>query len=135
MQTATNLQQGSQRGFVRVRPETHAGVTVHINGSDFIEIQKVVDISEGGIRLRVPHRFEGCHIDGLVGLVITLPLSDTKPFRLEGRIRHIHEDTFGIQFAGCNDKSRQLLRRYIALRLRVEDGFFSYLKFQLGMTR
>lgn len=135
MQTTTRLQAGSQREFLRVRPEPHAGVTVHINGSDFIEIQKVLDVGEGGIRLRVPHRFEGCHIDGLVGLVIALPMADTKPFRLEGRIRHISEDTFGIQFVGCSEKSRQLLRRYIALRLRAEDGIFSYLKFRLGLTR
>lgn len=135
MQTATRLQSGSQREAVRVRPDAQAGVTVHINGSDFIEIQKALDISEGGIRLRVPHRFEGCRIDGLVGLVITLPVPDTQPFRLEGRIRHIQEDTFGIQFAGSNDKARQLLRRYIALRLRAENGFLSYLKFQLGLTR
>lgn len=135
MPTATGLQAGSQRAFVRVKPDARAGVTVHINGADFIEIQKVIDLSEGGIRLRVPHRFEGCHIDGLVGLVIALPIADVKPFRVEGRIRHLQEDTFGIQFVNCGDKARQLLRRYIGGRLREEDGFFSYLKFQLGLIR
>lgn len=135
MQTTPSLQSGNQREFLRVRPEVQAGVTVHINGSDFIEIQRVIDLSEGGIQLRVPHRFEGCHIDGVVGLVIALPVSDIKPFRLEGRIRHIRDDTFGIQFVGCSEKSRLLLRRYIAQRLRAEDGIFSYLKYRLGLTR
>lgn len=135
MQTATSLQSGSQRGALRVRPEARAGVTVHINGSDFIEIQKVLDLSEGGIRLRVPHRFEGCHIDGVVGLVIALPLADMQSFRLEGRIRHLSEDTFGIQFVNCSEKARQLLRRYIGERLRAEEGLFAYLKFRFGLVR
>ncbi|HET8731156.1 MAG TPA: PilZ domain-containing protein [Moraxellaceae bacterium] len=125
----------NQRRGIRVAPDARANVTVHINGPDFIEIQKAVDIGEGGVRLRVPHRFEGCHIDNLVTLVISLPLSDTPPFRLEGRIRHAGNDTFGVQFASVGENARQLLRRYIALRLRESEGLLAYLKFRLGLVR
>lgn len=135
MRSADQTKGMNLRNRIRVAPDARANVTVHINGPDFIEIQKALDISEGGVRLCVPHRFEGCQIDSLVTLVISLPMSDSKPFRLEGRIRHAHNDTFGVQFAGVGETARQLLRRYIALRLRESEGLLAYLRFRLGLIR
>lgn len=125
----------NQRKGIRVVPDARASVTVHINGPDFIEIQKALDISEGGVRLRVPHRFEGCHIDNPVTLVISLPMPGTPPFQLTGRIRHVGSDNFGVQFSSVGMAARELLRRYIALRLRESEGLLAYLKFRMGLAR
>ncbi|MCD6061695.1 MAG: hypothetical protein K0S16_2006, partial [Moraxellaceae bacterium] len=56
-------------------------------------------------------------------------------FQLEGRIRHTGNDTFGVQFASVSAAARQLLRQYIAQRLRESEGLMSWLKFRLGMAR
>lgn len=135
MKSASLEPASNQRKGIRVAPDARASVTVHLNGPDFVEIQKALDIGEGGVRLRVPHRFEGCHIDDPVTLVISLPLAGMPPFQLEGRIRHAGNDTFGVQFSNVRASARQLLRRYIALRLRESEGLLAYLKFRLGLVR
>jgi len=102
-----------RRQYFRVTPEPGAPVRVDINGDGFIEVIKAVDISEGGIRITVPHRFEGCHVDQPVSLIITLPQPVNKQFCLEGKIKHVRNDSFGVLFTKLDDKSLAFIRSYV----------------------
>lgn len=125
----------SRREFVRVAPAPGAPIRVDINGEDFIEVLRAQDLGEGGIRIRVPHQFKGCHIDSRVSVVISLPAPVACTLRLDGRIRHAVADTFGVHFLEVDPPSRAALRRYVAARLRSERGFWHWLAYRLGLVR
>lgn len=116
MQTTIN-KPDNRRQFVRVLPAPNAPVRVHINGEDFIEVTNAVDISEGGIRILVGHRFVGCHTDLPAAFIVHLPAPINKHISIKGRIKHVLGDSYGLQFAGLSDASRALIRRYVQQRL------------------
>lgn len=105
----------NRRAFVRVIPDRAAPVRVHINGEGFIEVTNAVDISEGGIRICVRHRFAGCHVDLPASIIIYLPAPINKHFSARGRIKHVLDDSFGVEFVALNDTDRSLVRRYVDL--------------------
>ncbi|MBI1891220.1 MAG: PilZ domain-containing protein [Burkholderiales bacterium] len=109
-------QGGNRREFERVIPERDAPVRVNINGDGFIEVTNAVDISEGGIRIVVKHRFAGCAVDQPAQFIIHLPKPVNKHFSFKGRIKHVLDDSFGVQFSGLSPTDLALVRRYIATR-------------------
>lgn len=119
--------QGSSdlREFERVIPARDAPVRVDINGDGFIEVANAVDVSEGGIRIIVKHRFAGCAVDRPAQLVVHLPQPVNKHFSVNGRIKHVLDDSYGVQFCGLSDANRALVRRYISARSnRPSSGGF-----------
>jgi hypothetical protein len=115
-----------------VEPEHNAPVRVDINGADFIETLKAVDISENGIGIIVPHKFQGCHVDQPASFVIHLPQPINKFFRVDGMIRHVRNQSFGVRFTNLNDKSRALIRSYIALGVK-KRGWWDYFRYMMGL--
>jgi hypothetical protein len=132
MQPTANLREA--RAYVRLKPEPGFPISVDINGEGFIDVTHAIDIGEGGIRIKVSHRFNGSNIDNITSFVIHLPQPINKDFRVEGRIRHVRDDSFGVQFLALGDHSRTLLRHYIALCLRSHN-FWDYVRYQLGLIR
>jgi hypothetical protein len=124
----------NRREYKRVMPEPHAPVRVDINGDDFIEVINAVDISEGGIRLSVKHRFEGCHVDRPASFIVYLPQPINKLVRFEGTITHVRDDSFGVRFTNLNEQGRALVRRYIEL-LSGKHGAADYLRDVFGVSR
>jgi hypothetical protein len=108
-----------KREFLRVMPDARSPVRVNINGNDFIEVINAVDISEGGIRLSVKHRFEGCQVDRRSSFIGYLPTPVNKPFRFEGRITHVAAESIGVQFTNLSAQARTLVRSYVDGRHRL----------------
>ncbi len=123
----------NRRQHTRVEPTPRAPVRADINGEGFIEVLNVVDISEGGIRINVPHHFNGCHIEKPVTFIITLPAPISTHFKAEGHIKHVLNDSFGVNFINLNKKSRTLIRRYIALWMRKHGKWWDYCRYTLGL--
>jgi hypothetical protein len=134
MNRAINASGQNRRRFIRVRPEKNAPVSVDINGADFIETIHAIDISENGIGISVPHGFHGCHVDEPASFIIHLPQPINKFLRVEGMIRHVRNNSFGVRFTNMNDKSRAAVRKYIALALR-KHGLWEYLRYIVGLVR
>ena len=123
-----------RRKYYRLIPESWAPIRVDINGNGFIEVVKAVDIGEGGIRITIPHRFEGCHVDEPVSLIICLPEPVNKHFSVKGKIKHVRNDSFGVRFLDLDDKSRDQIRRYLAAEIRSRS-MWDYVRYLLGMLR
>jgi hypothetical protein len=107
---------GDNRRFERVIPDSRAPVRVNINGEDFIELTNAVDISEGGIRINVKHRFAGCAVNFPASFIVHLPHPVNKHFTAKGLIKHVLDDSFGVEFSSLSNADRSLLRRYVASR-------------------
>lgn len=122
----------NRRQFIRVTPDRTAPVRVDINGVDFIETIRAVDISENGIGIVVPHGFRGCHVDQPASFVIHLPKPINKFFRVDGLIRHVCNQSFGVQFTNMNEKSRALVREYIAIGIK-KRGWWDYIRYVMGL--
>lgn len=128
----------NRRNFERVVPERHAPVRVDINGEAFIEVTNAVDISEGGIRISVRHRFAGCDVDQPASVIVYLPAPINRHFSVMGRIKHVLGDSFGVQFATLSAADRALLRRYVKLRSdrpTLVGDFFGYCRSLFGIAR
>lgn len=123
-----------RRQFSRVNLATKRSASVDINGADFIDILRVVDISEGGVGIRVPHGFAGCNLEQAVTFVLTLPDGTRKAntyLKGLGKIKHISGDQFGIAFHPLSERTQTQLRGYIA-SLKKEESFFSWLKYKFS---
>ncbi|KAB7619702.1 PilZ domain-containing protein [Alkalilimnicola sp. S0819] len=105
-----------RRRHLRVRPLPDEPVWVDVNGEDFVDVLPAVDISEGGVGVRVPHRFEGCGIDAEVALIISLPGATKRSITTHGRIRHVSQAAFGIVFAPLKPADRRAIRDYVHRR-------------------
>jgi len=123
-----------RRKYYRLTPEPWAPIRVDINGEGFIEVVKAVDIGEGGIRVTIPHRFQGCHVDEPVSLIICLPDPVNKHFSVQGKIKHVANDSFGVRFLDLDDKARAQIRRYIGMGVRSRS-IWDYIRYLLGMLR
>lgn len=83
---------------------------------DSLDILPAHDISETGLAVIVPHRFEGCDLDSSVELVLTLP--GRRPFQARGKIRHITEEggpaeRFGVEFTEIRSRHRVWIRAFV----------------------
>lgn len=125
--------QGNRR-YIRVQPEEGRPIKVDINGEGFIDILEARDISVGGMGIIVPHMFEGCRIDRVVSLIVTLPDQGGRGchFQVDGIIRHVADDTFGIQFLGLEAADKKEIKRYVASRLK-DEPWHTRLKQRLGI--
>jgi hypothetical protein len=138
MTTKTGPSSDNRRQFMRVVPERHAPVRVHINGEDFIEVTNALDIGEGGIRISVGHRFAGCQADLPALVIVYLPAPINQHFRVRGQIKHVLGDSFGVEFANLSSADLAIVRRYIKLRAKETSsptnffGFFRKLFRPLG---
>jgi len=109
---------GDKRRFVRVNPLKKAPISIDINGVNFLKIIHASDISEGGIGIRVPEKFKGCEINKNVSLVISLPKPYNKSFLVTGRIIHVVNEKFGVEFLDLSKENRDILKKYINKRLK-----------------
>jgi hypothetical protein len=128
----------NRREFARVIPDQAAPVRININGVDFIEVTNAVDVSEGGIRISVKHRFAGCHVDLPASFIVHLPAPINKHFSFKGRIKHVLDDSYGVQFAGLDKADHALVRRYIESRSDkpISMGYFQdYFRNLFRLTR
>jgi c-di-GMP-binding flagellar brake protein YcgR len=133
-----NMPAANRRQFTRVIPDRHQPVRVHINGDGFIEVTNAVDISEGGIRISVKHRFAGCHVDLPASIIVYLPAPISKHFSARGRIRHVLGDSFGVQFINLNPADRAMVRKYVeqisGAQAGSESGLFAPLRRLFGFA-
>lgn len=138
MPDKTNKPTANRRQFIRVIPDRQQPVRVHINGDGFIEVTNAVDISEGGIRISVNHRFAGCHVDLPASIIVYLPAPIAKHFSARGRIRHVLGDSFGVQFINLNPTDRAMVRKYVeqvsGTTHSAGSGFFAPLRKLLGFA-
>jgi c-di-GMP-binding flagellar brake protein YcgR len=105
----------------RVRPEPDEPIEVQLMSARFLDIFEARDISETGVGIFVPYRFEGCKLRSPVDLVITLP--DEEPFRTKGRLVHrtkMEREFFGVEFVDIASAHRAQIGRYVSRRL-AED--------------
>ncbi|RJG02855.1 PilZ domain-containing protein [Noviherbaspirillum sedimenti] len=137
MPDKTNISTANRREFIRVIPDRLAPVRVDINGEGFIEVTNAVDISEGGIRISVRHRFTGCHVDLPAAVIIYLPPPIARHFSARGRIRHVLGDSFGVQFISLNPIDRALVRDYVERAVKKEapaGNFFGLFRKMFGLA-
>lgn len=137
MPDKTNIPTANRREFIRVVPDRRAPVRVNINGEGFIEVTNAIDISEGGIRISVRHRFAGCHVDLPASVIIYLPAPIARHFSARGRIRHVLGDSFGVQFISLNPADRALVRDYVEHAVEKETpsgNFFGQFFKRFGLT-
>lgn len=112
--------QQNPRNNTRVQPAKGEPVAIHVLGRDSLDILSARDISQTGIGVFVPHRFEGCDIESEVELVVKLPGQRT--FLARGLVKHQNEKAaaspfFGVQFTDVSAEGRKRLQTYIAKRL------------------
>jgi hypothetical protein len=121
-----------RRKYLRVIPDHRYPVRVDINGANFIDILYAVDISEGGLGVRVNHRFTGCDLGESISFIIDIPLPRHVLLHGAGKIRHISGDHFGIVFNPLPPQLRAHIRNYIALQVR-EKSRWSWFQYKLGL--
>jgi hypothetical protein len=130
-----NSQAGSERRkYLRVAPDREYPVRVDINGSNFIDILQALDISQGGVGVRVNHGFNGCDLEGAVSFVIEIPVPKHALLRGSGRIKHISGNRFGIIFDTLPDSVVSQIREYIAFRIK-QDSWWAWFKYKLGLLQ
>ena len=91
-------------------------------GRAFLDILHAVDISEGGVAIKVPHLFVGCRLEDDVELIVTLP--GDRPFLARARIRHLQRahNFFGVQFTELQRADLERIKLYIARRSAQDDS-------------
>ena len=105
-----------QRNEHRVHPQLECPIRVDINGPDFIDVLIATDISPGGLGLQVDHEFAGCNLDELVSIIIQLPYPVNESVSVMGRIIHLSDNNFGVQFVGVESTASDKIRRYVSFR-------------------
>jgi PilZ domain len=109
------------RQAVRVRPHPSEPIEIQVMSENFLDIFDARDISETGIGIFVPYRFEGCNLKSPIDLVITLP--GAEPFLAKGRIVHrtkVATEFFGVEFVDLPSSAVVMVEDYVARRL-AED--------------
>lgn len=133
MKKSSHLAQGQDRRlFLRVRPEPHIPIRVDVNGKDFVDIFYAVDISVGGLGLKVPHRFEGCRTDLLVHCLLRLPTPFAHSVGAQGSVIHISGDRFGIAFHNLSEKAEKVIDAYVCHRLK-QESWWSWAAHRAGL--
>jgi len=106
-----------RRRRARFVPPPDRPVELQIVGQDFLDIPEVRDISDNGLAISVPHRFNGHKPTQEVDLLLTLHGQGT--LRARGAIRHASYSrsdtaTFGVELVDIKDEDRAKLRAYLA---------------------
>ena len=85
-------------------------------GSDFLDVLHPLDVSEGGMSLAVPHRFDGCDLTSEIEVLIKLP--KTRPFLVKAVVRHqsgSHDSrSFGLEFKDLSQVAQARLAAYVS---------------------
>lgn len=100
----------------RIIPPTHKPAELQIIGEDFLEIPEVRDISDNGLAISVPHKWNGHKPTQEVELLLTLHGEGT--VRARGAIRHVSYTrsdtaTFGVELVAIEENDRDKIRRYV----------------------
>jgi hypothetical protein len=110
---------GKEREHPRVRPAPGTTIEVHLMGSDFLEVLRARDISEGGVGIFVAHDFRGCAIDDPVDVIVKL--GQEKPFTARGIIVHLSakqgDHFFGVKFTAISGENLARVRQYVERRI------------------
>ena len=106
------------RKYVRVEPEEQNPIRVDVNGDGFIDVFNATDISQNGIGVQVPHKFADCKTQSEVSLIISLPNPTPASIRVNGVIRHVDSQQFGIMFTDITPEDQEKIRDYVHYRLR-----------------
>jgi hypothetical protein len=111
-----------RRRAPRFIPPRDMPAELQIIGTDVLEIAKVLDISDNGLAISVPHEFNGKAPEQHVDLLLTLHGQGT--VRARSIIRHVSRgraDTtiFGVELNAMSDDDRAKLRNYLAAIVKV----------------
>jgi hypothetical protein len=114
--------QPERRGQSRIVPPSDKPAELQIMGKDFLEIPEVRDISENGLAISVPHKFNGHKPTQEVDLLLTL--HGQGMVKARGAIRHVSYTrndtaTFGVELVSIDDDGRDKIRKYVA---KVQEG-------------
>jgi hypothetical protein len=114
--------QRERRRRNRIVPPSDKPAELQIMGKDFLEIPEVRDISENGLAISVPHKFNGHKPTQEVDLLLTLHGQGT--VRARGAIRHVSYTrndtaTFGVELVSIDDEGRDKIRKYVE---KVQEG-------------
>jgi len=127
----TKMEPTFRRKHIRIEPKAGQPIQVNINGEDFIDITNAVDISLGGVGLKVPHEFKGCELARQVSFIIDLPTEPKKQcVQVHGRILHVSGQRFGVSFTDMSKANRQKIKKYIGGRIK-EESWFGWVKYSL----
>jgi hypothetical protein len=106
-----------RRRAARMVPPRDRPAELQIIGQDFLEMPEVRDISDNGLAIKVPHKFNGHKPTQEVDLLLTLHGQGT--LKARGAIRHVSHAridtaTFGVELVAINEEDREKLRDYLA---------------------
>ena len=106
----------------RIVPTADRPAELQIMGPDFLEIPEVRDISENGLAISVPHKFNGHKPTQEVDLLLTLHGQGT--VKAKGAIRHVSYTrndtaTFGVELVAIDEQDRAKIRNYVA---KIQEG-------------
>ena len=121
VRTLSLISRERRRG-ARIVPTADKPAELQIMGKDFLEIPEVRDISETGLAISVPHRFNGHRPTQPVDLLLTLHGQGT--VRARGAIRRVSYTrndtaTFGVELVDIDEQDRDKIRRYVE---KVQEG-------------
>ncbi len=105
-----------QRKSIRVYPEPDNPVEIQIMGEGFLDIFYARNISERGMGIEVPYKFEGCDIDKPIDIIITLPPEIC--FKARGVIKHSNAELtsrgiFGIELTSFEKGHEKDIKKYV----------------------
>jgi hypothetical protein len=105
-----------QRKSIRVYPEPENPVEIQIMGDGFLDIFYARNVSEKGIGIEVPYKFEGCDIDKPIDIIITLPPDNC--FKARGIIKHSNAELtmkgiFGVELTSLEKRHERDIKNYI----------------------
>jgi c-di-GMP-binding flagellar brake protein YcgR len=113
-----------RRDTFRVRPATREPIQVEMSGSGMLEMGHLVDISEGGMALRIEAEANSDLVGVEVELFIQFPAMHAA--YTKGKIRSVRPDAggsvLGVQFVALPAKTLDALREYVAGRGRKHSG-------------
>ena len=105
-----------QRKGIRVYPEPENPVEIQIMGDGFLDIFYARNVSEKGIGIEVPYKFEGCDIDKPIDIIITLPPDNC--FKARGIIKHSNAELtmqgiFGVELTSLQKGHERDIKNYV----------------------
>lgn len=112
-----------QRKKIRVYPDPQNPVEIQIMGDGFLDIFHALNVSENGMGIEVPYKFEGCDIDKPINLIITLP--PDKCFKAQGIIKHSNAELtskgiFGVELTSFEKGHESKIKTYV--KEMIEKG-------------
>jgi hypothetical protein len=133
MNTVTVVNPSDRRNTIRIVPDDHEPINININGENFIDILKANDIGVGGVGITVPHGFQKCNLNSLVSFIIELPIDGKKKFiKVQGVIKHLNGNRFGVAFKNMPEMARFTIRKYIASKIK-EESLMEWVRYKVGL--